>query len=359
MALERPTLNEIRLRIEKDMEVRVTNNVALLTRAVLRILARVFAGAAHLLYGYLDQISKQLFVDQAETEYLNRHGTIWGIVRKAAAFATGTCRFSGTNGTNVPLGTKIITDDGIEFETTAGGSISGGYVDLAIRAVEAGEAGNLDASTEMQLVSPITGVDSLALQGDTTGGEDDETDADYRERILARIQEPPQGGAGHDYIAWQKGVEGVQNAWVFPQSRGAGTVGLYIIATGPDPVPSSTLKDDVKDYVDARKPVTVVTYMEGVLVADKTEIDFGIKIDPNTTAIQGQITLNLQNHFANVAAPGEDLLISQIRDAIFSSGVDNYEITDIDVGGSPVAIDDIVLIDFEFPVLDTITFASF
>jgi uncharacterized phage protein gp47/JayE len=359
MALERPTLNQIQLRVEKDMETRVTNRVALLTQAVLRILARVFAGAMHILYGYLDQISRQLFVDQAETQYLDRHGTIWGITRKAAAFATGTCRFSGTNGTNVPTGTGIITDDGVEFETTAGGTITGGYVDLAIQAAEAGEDGNLDAATEMQLVSPITGVDSLALQGDTTGGEDEEEDADYRERILARIQEPPQGGAAHDYVAWQKEVEGVKNAWVFPQSRGAGTVGLYITATGPDPVPSSTLKDDVKDYVDDRKPVTVTTYMEGLEAGQKKTVDFDIKIDPNTTAIQNQIDLNMTNHFDEIAAPGETLLISQIRDAIFSSGVDNYEITNIDVAGSPVSIDDIVFTGFDYPVFGTITYSSF
>jgi len=341
------------------MEVRVTNNIALLPIAVLRILARVFAGAAHLIYGYLDQISLQLFVQNASGEFLNRHGTVWGITRKAAAFATGTCRFNGTNGTNVPSGTKIITDDGVEFETTAGGNISGGLIDLAIEASSAGEDGNVADTTAVELVSPITGVDSLALQGATSGGEDTESDANYRQRILDRIQEPPQGGSEADYIAWQKAVEGVANAWVFPQSRGAGTVGLYITATGADPVPSSQLKTDTKAYVDARKPVTAATYVEGLEAGQKKDVDFGIKISPNTTAVQDQITANLEAYFAASAAPGEDLLISQVRDAIFSSGVDNYEITDIDVDGSPVAIDDIVFSGFEYPVLDTITYASF
>jgi uncharacterized phage protein gp47/JayE len=329
-------------------------------RAVLRILARVFAGAIHLVYGYLVAIVRWVLLpDTAIQPYLDRHGAIWGIARKAAAFATGTCRFNGTDGTNVPSGTKIITNDGVEFETIAGGTITGGYIDLAIKAVEAGEDGNVASTTEVQLVSPITGVDDLALQGDTTGGEDEESDADYRERILARIQEPPQGGAAHDYIAWQKAVEGVRNAWCFPSSRGAGTVGLYITATGTDPVPSSTLKDDVKDYVDDRRPVTVVTYMEGLEAGQKKVVDFDIKIDPNTTVIQNQIDLNLVNHFDEVAAPGETMLISQIRDAIFSSGVDNYEITNIDVAGSPVSIDDIVFTGFEYPVLGTMTYFSF
>ena len=211
----------------------------------------------------------------------------------------------------------------------------------------------------MELVSPIADVDSLDLQGATTGGEDEELDDDYRARILARIQEAPQGGAAHDYINWQKEIEGVQNAWVFDQSRGAGTVGLYIIATGSDPVPSTLLKDEVKAYVDIRRPVAITTYMEGLLVGDKKTIDFAIKINPNSSAIQSQITENMENHFANIAAPGEDLLISQIRDAVFSSGVDNYEITGIDVNSTPVAVDDITLAGFEFPVLGSIVYSSF
>ena len=70
MPWSRPTVTTIYERIVTGIESRLTGGVALLRRSVLRILSKVFAGEIHLNYGYIEFISKQLFPDTAETEWL-------------------------------------------------------------------------------------------------------------------------------------------------------------------------------------------------------------------------------------------------------------------------------------------------
>jgi uncharacterized phage protein gp47/JayE len=63
------------------------------------VLGTVWGGAVHLLYGYLDWLSKQLFATTAEREALLAQG---GDVRHhagPAVFATGNVTATGANGT--------------------------------------------------------------------------------------------------------------------------------------------------------------------------------------------------------------------------------------------------------------------
>ena len=126
MPFTRPTLQEIVDRIENDIESRLTGDVSLLRRAVLRVLARVFAGVIHVLYGALQALSKDLFVDQATADMLDRHAIMWGVPRKAAIFATGDVVFDGVDTTVIPEGTVAQNDDGIEYETIEEKTISFG-----------------------------------------------------------------------------------------------------------------------------------------------------------------------------------------------------------------------------------------
>jgi phage baseplate assembly protein W len=76
--------------------------------------------------------------------------------------ATGKVTFYGVNGTVIPIGTKVVTVDGIEFQTIQEGIIGiTGQIDILIQACSAGESGNVDPYTINQLVNPITGVSSV------------------------------------------------------------------------------------------------------------------------------------------------------------------------------------------------------
>src|SRR4051812_32111533 len=99
MAFARPTLQELIDRVEADLTTRMPLAGAILRRSMIAVVARVLAGAAHQLYGYLTFLSKQLFPDTSEVEFLERQASLFNLSRLAAAFAIGNVTATGVNGT--------------------------------------------------------------------------------------------------------------------------------------------------------------------------------------------------------------------------------------------------------------------
>lgn len=216
--------------------------------------ANAVASCIEGLYEHQKWILRQVFPDSADSDYLERHASLRGIARKAAASATGAVRFSGTSGSGVPIGTEAKTSSGIVFVTSAAGVIgAGGSVDVAAHAVLAGTAGNLAASTALTLGAAPAGVQQQASIVTMTGGADVETDAALLARVLYDIRMPPTGGAKHDYYAWAMEVAGVTDAYVFTQRRTSNGVDVVIEAQGG--LSSPQLIADVTAYIDARRPV--------------------------------------------------------------------------------------------------------
>lgn len=366
MAFERPSLKTIYERIITGIESRLTGGVPLLARAVLRVLAKVFAGVIHLAYGFIEYISRQLFVDTAEVDYLSRHGVVWGVSRKASSYAGGHVTFTGTGSPTIPADTRVQNADGVEYATLGDAAISGGSVYVQVQAVEPGAEGNFVGGS-VTLVNPISQVNDNATATAMTGGQDRETDDDYRERILQRIRGQGQGGTAADYVRWALEVPGVSGAWCYPLVQGPGTVGMVFKVSGSDPTPTAPLfvddgsgKDDgtgdVYLYLDARKPITADLLVYPI---EKVEIDLAISISPNESAFQDIIESNIEDLFGSVQRPGEDILLSQLRDAIFDSGITDYDITGIDKDSVSQSVStDVSMDDFEYPILNSITFST-
>lgn len=369
MSWERPTILQITKRIERGIESRLFGNVSLLRRAILRILARVFAGSIHTNYGHVDYVKDSiLFVTTADDDALRtRHAPMWGINPRPGSFATGKVRFTGTNGLVIDLGTRLQSEDGIEFGTLVVGTIVGGYIDIDIQAIEDGLEGNITVpvgdTVYLQIISPISGVDSeVEIIQDITGGEDPEDTETLRTRILQRIQFPPMGGSKHDYERWSMEVSGVKRAWVYPLAYGPGTVATVITAMGTDPVPSSVLLNDVEAYIEERKPVTADHSVQSITDTSNNpgsaKVSMTIAIVPNEASYREKITTNLQT-VLEPHIPGSDILISELNGAIAASGVSDYHISTIALDGVPQSFSlviDISLSGFQYPVIDNLTF---
>jgi len=359
MSFIKPDLNTIITRIEADITSRLTGEAALLRRSMLAILARVFAGAIHTAYGFLDFISIQLLPDLATGDYLNRHAIMWSIDRVAATFSTGAGEFPADPGSTIPADTIIIRDDGVEYTVDTLATESGGSIIVDLTASVAGSNGNAAVSSLLSLLSPISGVtDDGEVSTALTGGSDEETDADLRERILQRIRNPPAGGSAADYEAAALTVSGVAKAFIFGNQNGLAVTPGYVTAVilGDSPaVPGAPILAEVQTALDAIKPVTAEVTVEPIVEA---LLDFDISISPNTTEFRTIIDANMETLLGETETPGGTILISHVRDAIISAGVDDYEITVIEVDSTPVAIANIVLTDFEFPVLNSITYAT-
>lgn len=313
----RPPLADIVQRVRTDVLSRLSTD-DLLRRADAEVYARVMGGVAHGLYGFIDWLSAQLIYDTAELEYLERWCSIWGITRKAAAAATGTVSFTVQAGAVIASGTLLQALDAVQYKTTADATVVGTTATAPVVAVVAAAAGNRATGQSLSLVSPVVGVQATATAGLLSGGADVETDDALRARLLTRIQQPPQGGAAADYIAWALGVSGVTRAWVYAQELGAGTVTVRFVrdndGTGAAVIPDSTEVAAVQAYIDARRPVTAaVTVVAPVAVP----LNFTISgLTPSTAAVQAAVQTELQDLLLREATPGGTLLLSHMRAAI-------------------------------------------
>ncbi len=343
MPLIIPSLDDLRAQVRGMITARVPGADIALRRAVLPVIGEVIARAVHPIWRALaGWFSAQLFKATMAAEYLDREAGHYGIARLPATPAAGSAIFTGTDGVTIPAGTALQSSDGTQIYTAqADGTLASGTVTIAIRAVTAGDAGNLAAAAGLLLTSAIAGVQPSAVvgAGGLSGGADAESDAGLRARLLARLRQPPQGGAAADYLAWAKLTAGVTRAWV-KQVRGAGTVDVYATFDDRvDNVPTGTDLSNMQAVMELNRPVTA-----DVLVLAPTPDAVAVQITslyPDTAAIRAAIIAAITIAARQVgpggmttgdgvtaADPGGILYRSQIAAAIQGvGGIDHFVLT--------------------------------
>ncbi|MDY0882315.1 baseplate J/gp47 family protein [Dongia soli] len=340
MPFVRPPLTELRSRVRNDFNARLPGADSRLRQSNIRVSADVMAGLAHLVYGALDYLAKQVIPDTAEAQYLERWCNIFGVVRKGAERATGSIRFAGTDGAEIPIGTIAQTGNrGASYRTTAIGVIAGGQAVIAAESIDPGELGNNDAAVKVNLVSALPGIVATAeLASEMVGGADDEPDEDLRTRLLLELQKPPAGGNQTDYERWALEVPGVTRAWCSGNEFGPGTVVVRFmmdrvrleqqgIPTG-DSYPNYT--DDLKlvaDHIAPRRPVTASVF---VVAPIPRPIDIVVKaLTPDRPEVRAAVEAELRDLFLRSAQPGLTIPRSWLWAAVSTvSGEYSHEIID-------------------------------
>lgn len=345
MALARPTLQQLYSRILGDLESESGAAGNLLRRAMLRILAAVFAGVAHMLYGFLSWVLKQLFADQSDDEYLIRQLGLHGLTKTPPGYASAEVEFSG-NGATVPIGAVLTRSDGREYELQANVvTIVGTPVAGVVLAVEPGADGSVLAGMTLTLQSPVAGVTSAApVTSVLVDGTDLETTEAFRARGLAYLASPPQGGNEADFIGWIRAVPGVTRAWLQKWGLGPGTV-VCRFARDNDatPIPDAGEVAAVQAALDVAGPVAA-----GITVAAVVglPVSFDIDLTPDTPAVRAAVKARLQARLRR-RGPGDDIPVSVWLGAIGSAaGLEEF------VLNNPYATT--VVEEHELPVLGTI-----
>lgn len=363
MAFNRPTLQQIIERVEGDIKGALSI-VIILRRSFLAAISRAIAGVGHVLHGHLVFISKQIFPDQAEEEFLDRWGSIYSLERNPAIFAQLNVEFVFTAAGSVPLGTVIQRSDGVEYtvdaEVLAG---AGGTFAGVVTASIAGSEGNVSDGSILALQSPIANVaGDVEVTSTAIEGENQETDPAFRQRIVNRIQEPPSGGTTADYERWALEVTGVTRAWVFPAGMGPGTVSVTFVQDDDTPsiIPDAAELAAVLLNITIQKPVTAEIF---VFPPIENTVDLDIAIKPNTTAVQASVTTELQDLFRRetevkgavdgVVDTFDGVLpISRIDEAIsIAAGEEDHNILNITENPEPLTIGGLL-------ILGTITFST-
>lgn len=196
--------------------------VAILREMVARVVARSkLVGMVrdsvvfHILAAAADEDAEQYFqlanlravfnIDQATGSDLDdraaeiQPGTI---SRRESLFASGFVRFTrvGTTGNlPIPAGTTVSAEDlqgPVKFRTTAAATILAGstfVINVPVVALEAGERGNVDVGTIVQLTTRVPGVVGVRNDSRFSNGRDRESDDLFRARIKLYVQALSRG----------------------------------------------------------------------------------------------------------------------------------------------------------------------
>lgn len=348
----RPTLSQLAIDNQNDFYTRFGGTSRPVRFSITKILANVFAGGLNLLYGLIAFIMVQIIPDTATGIYLERWALVFGIEKKKANKAEGTINFTGNDGAKIPAFSQVQTSDNFIFQTLSDAIIQGGKASVKIQALIASSLGNITAGTTLNLVSPISNVQSTCIL-DALGsfnGADVESDTSLRNRLLDRIRNAPCAGNQNDYETWCKQVSGVTRAKCYPQYLGDGNVGLTFVRDNDvNIIPNDTQLQEVFQYISAIMPTTARLY---VFAPTANIVDFTIKSTDISDDLKKQISDQLKFLFFNIANPSQTVYISDILESLASmKTISRFALI------SPAQ--DIVLSDKSVGVVGTITLESF
>lgn len=295
---------------------------------------RLYAAAAELysLWAQAEFVLRQCFPQTAEGIYLDYHGQVRGIQRRAGAVSTGTLRFSvstpAVRELEVPAGTVCTDAAGNRFKTVQTGTIGMEqyFCDVLAQAMEAGTVGNVPADSITYMVQAPIGVESCTNPEAFTDGSDGEGDDALRERVLESYQKLPNGANVAYYETQAMNVDGVTAAQVLPRHRGVGTVDVVIAAENG--APSQTLVDTVQAKLESQREICVDLQ---VLPPETRPVDVAVAVtvdgDHASTEVMESVEAAITGHFTGKLL-GEPVLLAKLGNLIYQvPGAVNYRIT--------------------------------
>lgn len=173
-----------------DLEVKARelwgDDVDLSVYSPLGMLLQNVANSQAELWEALEAIYYNSYLDTAEGVALERLTKLVGINRKPPQKEVVLLQFTGTNYTVIPVGFKVKTPTGIQYQTiSTDGIISGGVANIQAEAMETGTESRASIGQLTEIVNPMAGVDTVTNLAESSGGSALETDQDLRARVIS------------------------------------------------------------------------------------------------------------------------------------------------------------------------------
>lgn len=322
MAFNTPTLPQLVQRGDADLTAKSIDS---LRRSDQVVLARMHAGATSGLHGHVKWGVDQILPDTCDEDMLLRIAKLrLKTPRGEALSSTGPVLLTGQAGAVIDAGSILQAPDNRRYAVVANFEwVAAGQQPVTVSAVDAGKIGDVEAGTQMTLVSPVLGVTDTGTvdASGIIGGTDQESIESLRARVIRSYRVVPQGGAADDYVTWAGEVTGVTRAWCVRNYMGPGTVGLFVVRDGDvDPIPGAEFLALVKAYIEATRPVTADLY---VLAPVPKPIAFQINPDPDTTQIRAAIENSLRDLLKREGDLGVTVLHTHLAEAISGSPGEN------------------------------------
>lgn len=223
--------------------------------------------------GQVDQqralwLADQVRVDRSGTSWLRQHhGQQWGEEPLDATGGSGNCAATATAG-SVFVGSTTIPDAAAAYATDPAGkryqvtatvtTPGSGTATLRLAGIDTGSDTNIASGTVLTWAgNQPGGADAtFTTSEDFTGGTDDETDAEFARRLMARIRHKPAAGNPSHFRSWaREASNSVEDAFVYPCAQHAGSVIVVVTqkranTTGPEArIPNLTTLDAVRAYI--------------------------------------------------------------------------------------------------------------
>lgn len=338
-------LEDVKTEIEDSLKADIDPAINVSANSVLGQLIGVFSGAAAEIWEVLQAVYAARDPDQATGESLDALGTLTGSLRRAATPSTVTATVNLNNGTTLPIGSQayVAGNTAAVFQTTEEVSNTSGIAanfSVAMESVDTGEV-VANAGTLTEILTPVSGWNSITNAADATLGSDEETDAAYR---LRRDQELRGLGAGSvsalrsDVLS----VDSVEEVFVYENTS---------LVTDGDGLPGKSFEvvvlggtaADVAAQIFETKPAGIETYgTTSEVVTDSQGFNHTIYFTRPTEKIilvevfasvteadypvdgDDQIRTNILALADEELGIGDDIIVSRYYDPIFSvSGVDD------------------------------------
>jgi uncharacterized phage protein gp47/JayE len=239
--------------------------------------------------------------------------------------------------------------------TPATGTITSSLncVACPIVSVSAGFNTNMASGSELIFSSLLAGIDSSAYVtfDGIAGGDDVESDTDYRNRYIYAYQNPISFFNDAAIITTAMQVPGVTRVFVQDNTPGIGQVTIYFTRDNDSyPIPDPAEVIDIQNKIETIRPATVNPSNIKIYAPTPVLVDFVFStLDPDTSTMKSAITESLKALFAEVPIVGQSLSQYSYQSAIYqtvdpSSGkfVTSFSLSDpigdIAVGAGGLAI---------------------
>ncbi len=309
------------------------------------------------LESHISYLVSSLDVDNLEgddlTRFVLQHK---GIERRPASKATVVLTVTG-NGT-VPKGALFQTPTGVQFAADETTVVEGSAM-ITVTAVTGGHSGNVAAGAIVAMPVTIPGIVSVTNTEVATGGYDQESDDDLRDRYYDALQKPATSGNVYHYEQWAKEVVGVGDCKVYPLWQGDNTVQIVIVDANGE-VPTPELVKTVQDYIDPdSKGLGLGTAPIGayctVTAAEALEINVSLKlVGADTEALRTAVQESIKAYLRDIAFDADYVSYARLSNAVIDTeGVIDY--SDLTINGD---VKNIVIPDKSVAVLGVVTYVD-
>ncbi len=278
-----------------------------------------------------------------------------GLNRKQATFSEGVVHVTGTG--TVDYGALFATPGGVKFMAIQTVNVVK-EADIPVSCMQDGAVGNVPAHSVTLIPVTIQGISACDNPEPMSGGFPEETDDEYYERHLIKIQTPPTSGNIYHYMMWALEIEGVKRVKVFPLGHGKNTVDVVIADSSGRPADKSLVKA-VQDYIDpnstgegcGQAPIGARCF---VSAATAKPVSLSLIVSKLSSDNEAAVTLAIRNavegYLADVAFEQNYISYARVLDAALSAdGV--LDLSRLRLNGST---DDIAVGERECAVLEEV-----